>query len=105
MLQASTNFPSQKTVFIHANYEIITKGTMHVILATGARCIITGKIYKQCLKMWNELIPVIILTFTPRFRALDIVSALSCLGGSNRGMRPINCHGLPALSFLPSGTS
>jgi len=45
------------------------------------------------------------LTFTPRFKARLIVSALSCLGGSKRGKRPMNCQGPPALSFLPSGTS
>jgi len=50
-------------------------------------------------------VPVIILTFTPRLSALRIVSALSCLGGSNRGRSPINCHGPPGLSFFPSGTS
>jgi len=45
------------------------------------------------------------LTLTPRFSALRMVSALSCLGGSKRGISPINCHGVPGLSFLPSGTS
>lgn len=50
-------------------------------------------------------LPVIILTLTPRFNALRIVSALSCLGGSKRGINPINCQGPPGLSFLPSGTS
>lgn len=49
--------------------------------------------------------PVIIFTLNPRLSALLIVSALSCLGGSNKGMSPINCHGLPELSFDPSGTS
>ncbi|GER35798.1 ARF-GAP domain 8 [Striga asiatica] len=39
------------------------------------------------------------------FRALLIVSALSCLGGSKSGKSPKNFHGPPALSFLPSGTS
>lgn len=48
--------------------------------------------------------PVIILTLTPRFSALRIVSALSCLGGSKRGNRPTNCHGPPALSLVFSGT-
>ena len=50
-------------------------------------------------------LPVIILTFTPRLRALRMVSALSCLGGSKRGNKPTNCHGDPTLSFVLSGTS
>lgn len=58
----------------------------------------TSSIYRQCYK------PVIILTLTPRFKALLMVSALSCLGGSNRGRRPTNSHGPPVLSFDPSGT-
>uniref|UniRef100_A0A7C8ZI85 Uncharacterized protein n=1 Tax=Opuntia streptacantha TaxID=393608 RepID=A0A7C8ZI85_OPUST len=49
--------------------------------------------------------PVIIFTFTPKFRALLIVSALSCRGGSNKGSKPTNCHGPPGLSFVFSGTS
>lgn len=49
--------------------------------------------------------PVIILTLTPRSRALLIVSALSCRGGSNKGRRPTNSHGPPGLSLVPSGTS
>jgi hypothetical protein len=49
--------------------------------------------------------PVIILTLTPRLSALLIVSALSWRGGSKRGKSPMNCHGPPGLSFLPSGTS
>nr|CAB3469632.1 unnamed protein product [Digitaria exilis] len=48
--------------------------------------------------------PVIILTLTPRWRARRMVSALSCLGGSNSGRRPMNCHGSPELSLLFSGT-
>lgn len=48
---------------------------------------------------------MIILTFTPRFSALRIVSALSCLGGSKSGIRPMKDQGPPGLSFLPSGTS
>lgn len=47
--------------------------------------------------------PVIILTLTPRSRALRIVSALSCLGGSKRGNRPTNSQGPPAPSFVFSG--
>lgn len=50
-------------------------------------------------------IPVIILTFTPKLRALRMVSALSCLGGSKRGNKPTNCHGAPGLSLVFSGTS
>ena len=61
--------------------------------------------YAQKRKKAQTCSPVIILTFTPKFRALLIVSALSCLGGSNRGRSPINFHGPPGLSFLPSGTS
>lgn len=53
---------------------------------------------------WKQS-PVIILTFTPRLRALRMVSALSCLGGSNSGRRPTNCHGPPGDSFDFSGTS
>lgn len=53
----------------------------------------------------RKIRPVIILTLTPRLSALRIVSALSCLGGSKSGMRPMNCHGPPGLSFLPSRTS
>uniref|UniRef100_A0A0A9DAM2 Mha2 n=1 Tax=Arundo donax TaxID=35708 RepID=A0A0A9DAM2_ARUDO len=34
-----------------------------------------------------------------------MVSALSCLGGSNRGNKPTNCHGPPGESFDFSGTS
>lgn len=34
-----------------------------------------------------------------------MVSALSCLGGSNRGNKPTNCHGAPGLSFDFSGIS
>lgn len=49
--------------------------------------------------------PVIILTFTPRFSALLIVSALSWRGGSNNGNNPQNSQGPPALSLSPSGTS
>jgi hypothetical protein len=52
-----------------------------------------------------SLLPVIILTQTPRLSALWIVSALSCLGGSNKGNKPQKVHGLPALSFDFSGTS
>lgn len=59
----------------------------------------------KCFARTYENIPVIILTFTPRFSALLMVSALSCLGGSKRGMRPINCQGPPELSLVPSGTS
>jgi len=33
-----------------------------------------------------------------------MVSALSCLGGSNTDNKPTNCHGAPALSFVFSGT-
>uniref|UniRef100_A0A2P2QFY4 Uncharacterized protein n=1 Tax=Rhizophora mucronata TaxID=61149 RepID=A0A2P2QFY4_RHIMU len=47
--------------------------------------------------------PVIILTLTPRSRARQIVSALSCLGGSKRGKSPTNSHGPPALSLVFSG--
>eukprot|EP01018_Ginkgo_biloba_P039659 Gb_36098 [translate_table: standard] len=49
--------------------------------------------------------PVIILTLTPRLSALRIVSALSWRGGSNKGSKPTNCHGPPALSLFFSGTS
>jgi len=57
-------------------------------------------------KEWSpSILPVIILTFTPRFRALVMVSALSCLGGSKSGSRPTNCHGAPGLSLFFSGTS
>ncbi|GER37096.1 hypothetical protein STAS_13476 [Striga asiatica] len=48
--------------------------------------------------------PVIIFTLTPRSRALLMVSALSCLGGSKSGRRPTNSHGSPALSFVFSFT-
>jgi len=50
-------------------------------------------------------LPVIIFTLTPRLRALRIVSALSCLGGSKRGNNPTNCQGPPGLSLVASGTS
>ena len=53
----------------------------------------------------SDQIHVIIFTLTPRFKSLLITFALSCLGGSKRGMRPTNCHKPPKLSFLPSGTS
>lgn len=49
--------------------------------------------------------PVIILTLTPRSRALLIVSALSWRGGSNKGRRPTNSQGPPGLSLVPAGTS
>jgi hypothetical protein len=67
--------------------------------------------YKLWVVVWAirkfglKFLPVIILTFTPRLSALLIVSALSCLGGSNNGNRPTNCHGPPGLSFVLSGTS
>ena len=48
---------------------------------------------------------MIIFTLAPRFKVLLIVSALSCLGGSKRGMWPTNCHKPPKLSSLPSETS
>lgn len=48
--------------------------------------------------------PVIILTFTLSSRALRMVSALSCLGGSKRGNNPTNSHGSPTLSLVFSGT-
>ena len=47
---------------------------------------------------------MIILTLTPRSKALLMVSALSCLGGSNKGNTPTNSHGPPGLSFVLSGT-
>lgn len=50
-------------------------------------------------------VPVIILTQTPRFSALRMVSALSCLGGSNKGNNPQNFQGPPGLSVVFSGTS
>lgn len=50
-------------------------------------------------------VPVIILTQTPRLRALRMVSALSCLGGSNKGNKPQNVQGSPGLSLVLSGTA
>ena len=50
-------------------------------------------------------LPVIILTLTPRFSALRIVSALSCLGGSNKGSNPQKVQGPPGLSLVFSETS
>jgi len=61
--------------------------------------------YEATRKEEPQILPVIILTFTPRFRALVMVSALSCLGGSNSGNRPTNCHGAPGLSLSFSGIS
>lgn len=58
-----------------------------------------------CIGRKNLLLPVIILTLTPRLRAWRMVSALSCLGGSKRGNKPTNCHGLPGLSLVFSGTT
>jgi hypothetical protein len=49
--------------------------------------------------------PVIILTLTPRSKALLIVSALSWRGGSKSGRRPTNSQGPPGLSLVPAGTS
>lgn len=53
----------------------------------------------------NPDLPVIILTQTPRLSALRMVSALSCLGGSNNANNPQNVQGPPGLSLVRSGTS
>jgi hypothetical protein len=62
-------------------------------------------VYKLLNITRNLHVPVIILTLTPRFSALRMVSALSCLGGSNKGNNPQNVQGPPGLSLVFSGTS
>lgn len=62
-----------------------------------------GQEKEKLNQLWY--IPVIILTLTPRSRALLIVSALSWRGGSKRGRRPMNSQGPPGLSLVAAGTS